>query len=85
MKKKKTIRYLNTVRYGRKVRLAFNKAKKLQTAKYECPKCGKKKVKRQSFAIWQCSSCKSIFAGGAYKLTTPEGETVKRLLSTREG
>ena len=82
--KKKTIRYLNTSRYGRKVRLAYNKAKKLQTSKYECPKCGKKKVKRVSFALWRCTSCKATFAGGAYKLSTPEGETIKRLLAGLE-
>ncbi len=79
--KKKSVKYLNTARYGRKVRLAYNKVKKQQTAKYECPKCGKTKVKRISFALWQCTSCKAVFSGGAYKLSTPEGETVRRMLS----
>ena len=78
--KKKSVKYLNTAKYGRKVRLAYNKVKKLQTSKYECPKCGKQKVKRVSFALWKCSSCESVFAGGAYKLSTPEGENIKRML-----
>ena len=78
--KKKSTKYLRTSRYGRKVRQAYNRIKLLQTSKYECPRCGKKKVKRVSFAIWRCNSCKNTFAGGAYKLSTPEGETALRIL-----
>ncbi len=82
MAKKEKYSYLRTARYGRKIRLLFNKAKKQQTQKYECPRCGKKKVKRESFAIWKCNSCNSVFAGGAYRFSTPEGQTVFRLLSS---
>ena len=78
VKKKKS--YLRTPRYGRKVRLNYNKAKEKASSLYECPKCGKKKVKRIGFALWQCSSCKATFAGAAYELESAEGKTIKRMI-----
>ena len=76
-------KYLRTPRYGRKIRLLYNTAKKKQKEKYECPHCGKKKVKRISVGLWQCQSCKAVFAGGAYQFLTPEGKTSLRLVSEK--
>jgi large subunit ribosomal protein L37Ae len=64
---------MRTARYGAKIRKLFDAAVKMQKEKYECRKCGKKKVKRVGYAIWRCESCKNVFAGGAYTLTTETG------------
>ena len=65
---------MRTEKYGAKLRRAVKKIKKQQKAKYECPKCGKKKIVRIAYALWQCRSCKVKIAGGAYTLTTETGE-----------
>jgi large subunit ribosomal protein L37Ae len=65
---------LNTSRYGRKVRKNYLDVTKKQKELYNCPVCGKKKVKRASFAVWVCKSCGAKIAGGAYTLTTSGGE-----------
>ena len=54
-------------RYGKKVRVNFVKVGELRAAKWPCPKCLKKTVKRESAGIWYCSSCGYKFAGKAYK------------------
>lgn len=61
---------LNTSRYGRKVRKNYIDVIKRQRELYECPVCGKKKVKRAGFAVWICKSCGAKIAGGAYTLKT---------------
>ncbi len=68
------------VRYGAEVRKRADKVYSQKTSKYECPACGKAAVKRMSYSKWQCNSCKSIFAGGAFSLTTPSGSVSKRVL-----
>ncbi|MEM2927268.1 MAG: 50S ribosomal protein L37ae [Candidatus Bathyarchaeia archaeon] len=45
---------------------------------YECPKCGFRKVKRESVGVWSCSKCGYTFAGGAYQPFTEIGEASKR-------
>jgi large subunit ribosomal protein L37Ae len=73
---------LNTAKYGRKIRNLFNSATKNKNSGFECPKCGKAgKMKRISFAVWECKSCGATVAGGAYQLTTEAGNTMKRVLS----
>ncbi len=67
-------------RYGRRIRRLVDNADKKRKAFYECPKGNKDQVKRKCYAIWQCRSCKSTFAGGAYSLTTSPGESAKRLI-----
>lgn len=75
---------LNTPRYGRKIRNKYKKMHEAKSKTHICPKCGKKKLKRISFALWMCKSCGAIIAGGAYTPTTEAGEVAKRLVSSQE-
>ena len=72
-------------RYGVKIRKLANKAKAQQSSLYECPKCGKLKVRRKSFAVWECRSCGAKFAGGAYTPETSVGVTARKVLSGIRG
>ena len=72
--------YMKSPRYGSRIRKLYTSAEEQKKKLYSCPKCGKVKVKRISFAIWECKACGAKFAGGAYSLTTPTGEMVKRAL-----
>ncbi len=66
------------VRYGAEIRKLADAADRQRRARYPCPKCGKKSVKRVSNSLWACSSCGGEFAGGAYALSTPTGEVSTR-------
>ncbi|MFQ5406630.1 MAG: 50S ribosomal protein L37ae [Candidatus Micrarchaeia archaeon] len=68
-------------RYGVKTRKKEQAVLDLKNAKYACPSCGKKKVKRVSNALWKCSSCSAAFAGGAYAPQTMVGVTARKNLS----
>jgi len=69
-------------RYGTKTRKKELKALVGQRALYECPKCGKKRVKRKGYARWVCRACGLEFAGGAYSPETTVGSVAKKILST---
>lgn len=68
------------VRGGRKLRKSCNKIKKAKTSKYLCPTCSKKSVKRIKIGVWECISCKSRYAGGAYEFTTSPGNVARRII-----
>ncbi len=68
------------VRYGVSLRNRYESVKADKRKRYKCDICGKEAVKRRSNGIWECRSCQSIFAGGAYTPRTSAGETVSRLL-----
>ncbi len=70
---------MHTSRFGASIRKLHDKAIKAKKTAYECPKCGKLKVVRKANALWACKGCKSIFAGGAYSLTTETGALANRL------
>ena len=74
---------LNVNRYGRRIRKLVNEALRNKNKRYECPKCGKIKVKRRGSSKWECSSCGAVIAGGAYTLTTAPGETAKRIIESK--
>ncbi len=67
-------------KYGKRVRDAYRDVMQKQTARYKCPRCGKKKVKRVSYAIWECTSCGYKFAGGAYTPSTEIGKAALRIV-----
>jgi large subunit ribosomal protein L37Ae len=69
------------VRYGAELRKRAEAVDKQRTAKYICPKCGKKSVRRVGYSLWKCNSCGAKFAGGAYSLTTTIGESGMRIIS----
>lgn len=73
------------VRYGAEIRKLAKAVRKQKAARYECPECGKKSVKRVGNALWKCKSCGSVFAGGAYALSTAAGEVSRRLISEKKG
>ena len=54
-------------RYGKKIWVNFAKVEALKSAKFECPNCTKKAIKREAAGIWHCTSCGHRFAGKAYK------------------
>lgn len=68
------------VRYGAEIRKRARSVDELRRALYPCRSCGKKKVKRKGNSLWECKSCGSVFAGGAYSLSTPSGEVAIRMI-----
>lgn len=71
---------MRTQRYGAKIRKLVDASVKAQRERYECKKCGKKKVKRSGYSLWRCRSCSSVFVGGAYSFTTESGELAARFI-----
>ncbi|MBI3587906.1 50S ribosomal protein L37ae [Candidatus Micrarchaeota archaeon] len=67
-------------RYGVKTRKLHAAAVRTSRAKHACPKCGKRSVRRDGYAVWHCLSCKVRFAGGAYSPETMVGAAAKRAL-----
>jgi large subunit ribosomal protein L37Ae len=67
-------------RYGRKSRKLVADMEEKTRALYDCPQCGRTKVKRISTAIWSCSKCSYTFAGGTYVPETSLGRSVARSL-----
>ncbi|MBN2095550.1 MAG: 50S ribosomal protein L37ae [Candidatus Aenigmarchaeota archaeon] len=55
-------------RYGKKLRVSYNKSYEQSKTKYTCPNCSKENsVLRQSFGVWECKNCGKKFASGAYE------------------
>ncbi|MBI5229601.1 50S ribosomal protein L37ae [Candidatus Micrarchaeota archaeon] len=69
-------------RYGVKIRKRVSEILAIKNRRYECPKCGKKRVKRVKNALWECGACGYTFAGGAYGPETTVGLTAKRILGS---
>jgi large subunit ribosomal protein L37Ae len=67
-------------RYGRKSRKLVADMEEKTRALYDCPQCGRTKVKRISTAIWSCCKCGYTFAGGTYVPETSLGRSVLRSL-----
>lgn len=64
-KQQKTTKRLGS-RYGRTIRSKLGKIESMQKAKYKCPKCQFKKVKRVNLGIWECKKCGAKFTSKAY-------------------
>lgn len=69
-----------SIRYGASTRKRANKIKHEKIARYNCEECGKSAVKRLGTGIWKCRHCGTVYAGGAYSMTTAAGSTAKRLI-----
>ncbi|MGC8648611.1 MAG: 50S ribosomal protein L37ae [Candidatus Micrarchaeia archaeon] len=69
-----------SIRYGASLRKRYNAIKEKKRAKYMCSSCGREDVVRISTSIWKCRHCNTIYAGGAYEMTTQKGEIAMRLI-----
>ncbi len=67
-------------RYGVTVRRRLAQVESQSKTLYECPRCGRRKVKRISVGLWVCSKCEYTFAGGAYVPSTKPGEMAERVV-----
>ena len=56
-------------RYGRSLKERYSIIEDEQKTLYECPDCGKFKLKRVSRGIWQCTKCNAKVAGKAYSVS----------------
>ncbi len=65
-------------RYGRKSRKLVADMEEKTKALYDCPQCGRTKVKRESTARWSCQKCGYTFAGGSFVPETSLGRSVLR-------
>ena len=70
-----------SIRYGVSLRKREAAVIKQKNSRYKCDVCGKDAVKRINVAIWKCKYCNATYAGGAYTMKTPAGETVARILN----
>jgi len=68
------------VRFGAEIRKLARAVSEAKRARYACPRCGKRRVRRRGYSIWECASCGTRFAGGAYAASTAVGETARRLI-----
>ncbi len=69
-----------SIRYGASIRKRAFSVKQKKQAKYKCEACGRLTVKRVGTSIWRCRHCNATYAGGAYTMTTPEGDVARRLI-----
>ncbi|HOT06756.1 MAG: 50S ribosomal protein L37Ae [Methanosaeta sp. PtaB.Bin039] len=67
-------------RYGRKSRKLVADLEEKSRARYDCPQCGRDRIRRTDTSIWRCSKCGYAFAGGAYLPETSAGRSVARSL-----
>jgi large subunit ribosomal protein L37Ae len=67
-------------RYGRKSRKLVADMEEKTRALYDCPQCGRTRVRRISSAIWSCTKCGHTFAGGTFVPETSLGRSVSRSL-----
>ncbi|MCX6777787.1 MAG: 50S ribosomal protein L37ae [Candidatus Micrarchaeota archaeon] len=72
---------MSRVRGGAELRKRAAKIDRDKKGRYPCPTCGKKSLKRKGNSIWNCRSCDSTYAGGAYSPTTPGGSIAAGIVS----
>jgi large subunit ribosomal protein L37Ae len=70
----------SSIRYGASLRKRTREIRGEKSALYKCEACGRMAVRRISTSIWRCRHCKTTYAGGAYTMSTPAGETARRLI-----
>jgi large subunit ribosomal protein L37Ae len=67
------------IRYGLSVRKKYNKIISNMRSDHECPKCGLRKVRRESVGIWNCRKCGFRFTGGSYVPSSKIANTAERV------
>ncbi|MBU4492617.1 MAG: 50S ribosomal protein L37ae [Euryarchaeota archaeon] len=72
------------VRYGTKNRKLVADIEERMHLKYQCSKCGAKKIKRTGTGIWECTKCGFTYAGGAYVPQTSAHLTVLRAVHSEK-
>jgi large subunit ribosomal protein L37Ae len=55
-------------RYGKKLKDKIGKIEEERRLGNKCPYCHKPKIKRIAAGIWECTKCRSKFAGKAYSI-----------------
>jgi large subunit ribosomal protein L37Ae len=70
----------NSIRYGASIRKRVAAVTQKKHMKYTCEACGHTAVRRSGTSIWTCRHCNAVFAGGAFTMTTPEGQVARRLI-----
>jgi len=69
-----------SVRYGASIRKRYWAVRADKSAHYKCEMCGRNSVKRTGTSVWRCRHCGTIYAGGAYTMTTAAGVVARRLI-----
>ncbi len=69
-------------RYGVKIRKRESKILQEMRKKHECPKCGKKNLRRRGTSLWICNSCGAEMAGGAYLPKTDVGSAAQKIVAS---
>lgn len=69
-------------RYGVKIRHRIKEIEEKQRGWHTCPRCGRKRVKRESTGIYVCKKCNAKFAGGAYFPHTITGREVEKSIKS---
>ena len=70
----------SSIRYGASTRKLAGAVRAQKISRYRCEVCGRQDVKRISSSIWECRHCSTVYAGGAYSLTTPSGEAARAVI-----
>ncbi|MFH1181551.1 MAG: 50S ribosomal protein L37ae [Candidatus Woesearchaeota archaeon] len=55
-------------RYGKKLKDKIGKLEEERRLGNKCPYCHKPRIKRIAAGIWECTKCRSKFAGKAYSI-----------------
>lgn len=71
-------------RYSSALKKKVKEIEEVQKKKQICPQCERKSLERESYAIWECSKCGAIVAGGAYKPRTSDGLEAQRIVEREE-
>jgi len=71
-------------RYSSPLKKIVAEIEEIQKKKQVCPRCGRKSLKRTSYARWECTKCKAVIAGGAYAPQTEMGSMVDRIIKKGE-
>ena len=67
-------------RYGYTTKKRALNIETKQRRKQTCEKCGRTSLKRKSNALWVCTKCDAVMAGGAFLPHTGAWKTIKSII-----